>query len=58
MYIGQLRMAGQSKEKGEVEGEIDKGVVMMSKRLEGFTIGSELVFETGSALGKRRREED
>ena len=57
-HIGQLRIAGQSRDKMEVEGEIYKGVVMMSKRLEGFRIGREMVFKTRSALGKRRWEED
>ena len=58
MYIAQLCTTGQSSGKTEVEGEIDKGMVMMSKRLEGFRIGREMAFETVSALGKRRREDN
>ena len=58
MYIAQLCTAGQSKEKMEIEGEINKGMVMMLKRLEGFEIGWEIAYKTGSVLGKRRREEN
>ncbi len=58
MYIAQLCTAGQSKEKMEIEGEINKGMVMMLKRLEVFEIGWEMTFKTGSVLGKRRREEN
>ena len=56
--IAQLCTAQQNSEKAEVEGEINKGMVVMSKRLEGFRIGREMAFETVSALGKRRREDN
>ena len=58
MYIAQLCTAGQSREKTEVEREINEGLVMMSKRLEGFRIGREMSFKTRSALGKRKRAEN
>ncbi|KAK0508183.1 hypothetical protein JMJ35_009267 [Cladonia borealis] len=58
MYIAQLRTARQSMEKTKEEGEINKGVVMMSKRLEDFEIGRDIAYKTRSILGKRRREKD
>ena len=57
MYVAQLCTARQSKEKMEVEGEINEVMVMMSKRLEGFRIGPQMFFKTRSTLGKRKREE-
>ena len=56
MYVAQLRPARQSKENTKDEGEINKGVVMMSKRLEDFEIGRDIAYKTRSMLGKRRRE--
>ena len=58
IYIAQLRTARQSKEKTKEEGEINKGVVMMSKRLEDFEIRQDIAYKTRSMLGKRRREKD
>ena len=58
MYIAQLRAARQSKENPKEEGDINKGVVMMSKRLEDFEIGRDINCKTRSMLGKRRREKD
>lgn len=40
----------------ELENEINKGMVTMSKRLEGFMIGREIAFQTVSALEKRGRK--
>ena len=58
IYIAQLCAAEQSSKDTGVDSEINKGMVMMSKRLEGFRIGREMAFETVSALGKRRREDN
>ena len=58
MYVAQLCTARQSREKMEVEGEINEVMVMMSKRLEGFRIGREMAFKTRSMLGKRKRAEN
>ena len=57
-YVAQLRPARQSKEKLKEEGEMNKGVAMMLKRLEDFEIGRNIAYKTRSMLGKRRREED
>ena len=58
MHIAQLHNARQSKEKTKEEGGFSKGVVMMSKRLEGFEIGRDVADKMQSMLGKRRREKD
>ena len=57
-YIAQLRNARQNKEKTKDESEFDKGVEIMSKRLEDFEIGRDIAYKTRSMLGKRRRVKD